>query len=556
MSDILKPKLEWLSWLIWPVIFLLWQQPLTHYSNVALLTLAITLLALLGLSTRVSWLVWAWWGLGAITFFWSLTPGSTFNATLWEILYVAAFAAGVASSRQFGNSFAGLGFWGFTAVLFISSLLQALALNASGLGLVFFSGSLHYVLGAQALMLVIPLFVLLLRNPGKWMLFIWIATIAAVFALLMSGARAVYLPFVVLLLWSTWRAWREGVKPVRILLVIAMLIVTVGAIDFAIPFHPVQSALVGKASPSLAVQGTQEGGSFSSRVQMWDQTLGMAFKYPVGTGTASFKDVLPAFQKYPTVIFANAHNYYIETVATGGWLRLIVLVGLLAFTFWRAWQSSLWPVALGAVGLWATFAFDVTGYFPSMMMFGFAGLGLLWGSTQSTSSPVPKWLRFEFAVGMALLVVMVGMVAWWYTPCDGNRCAVERHFYRSNEVISLLRETSDSNQRNAILDVAQRFNPKSVWVWQTRLFFTDSPAKKLEVLREMNGLFPLNHPDSYLEWAKTGVQVGNKAEAVRALQLGLERFPPNLQPTGVPLAKANWYTDWVSEAQKMLSDLQ
>jgi O-antigen ligase len=556
MQQLLKSlPLEWLSWLIWPIIFLLWQQPFTHYSNAPLWTLVLALVVLFGLSTRATWQVWVWWGLGAVTFFWSLTPGSTFNATLWEILYVAAFAAGVASSRQFANSFAGLGFWCFTAVLFVSSLAQALALNAAGLGLVYFSGSLHYMLGAQALMLVIPLFVLLLRNPGKWMLFIWIATIAAVFALLISGARAVYLPFVVLLLWSTWRAWREGVKPARVLMVVGMLVVTVGAIDVAIPFHPVQSALVGKASASLAIQGTQEGGSFSSRVQMWDQTLGMAFKYPFGTGTASFKDVLPAFQKYPTVLFANAHNYYIETAATGGWLRLIVLLGLLALTFWRALQSSFWPVALGAAGLWTTFAFDITGYFPSMMMLAFAGLGLLWGSTQPTSS-VPKWFRSEVAGQVALLVVMAGMTAWWFAPCDGSRCEVDRHFSRSNEVISLLRGTADSNQRNSILDVAQKVNPKSAWVWQTRLFFTDLPTKKLEVLQEMNLLFPLVHPDTYLEWAKVAVQVGDKAEAIRALQLGLQRFPPNLQPAGVPLAKANWYADWLTEAQKMLSELE
>jgi hypothetical protein len=157
---------------------------------------------------------------------------------------------------------------------------------------------------------------------------------------------------------------------------------------------------------------------------------------------------------------------------------------------------------------------------------------------------------------VALLVVMAGMTAWWFTPCDGSRCEVDRHFSRSNEVISLLRGTADSSQRNSILDVAQKVNPKSAWVWQTRLFFTNLPTKKLEVLQEMNRLFPLVHPDTYLEWAKVAVQVGDKAEAIRALQLGLQRFPPNLQPTGVPLAKANWYADWISEAQKMLSELQ
>jgi O-antigen ligase len=546
--------LELLSWLIWPIVFLLWQQLFNHYANTPLWMLIVCLVTLLGLSLRVPWLVWTWWGLGALTFFWSLTPGNTFNATLWESMYVAAFAAGLASSRQ-----KNLGFWAFNAALFVSSLAQALALSASGENLIFFSGALHYILGAQSLVLAIPLIVLLLRNPGKWMLFIWIASVVVVFAVAMSGARAVYLPFVVLLTWSLWRSWREGVKPIRILLVIGMLVVTVGAIDFAIPFHPVQSALIGKASPSLAVQGTQEGGSFSSRVQMWDQTVGMAFKFPFGTGTASFKDVLPAFQKYPTVLFANAHNYYLETLATGGWLRFVALLGLLVWVFQRGLRSNHWSQTLGVIGLWSTLSFDITGYFPSVMMLAFAGLGMVFGNSQSTSSPanISLWQpKFELALRSVSCVAMVAMAAWWFAPCTGNLCAFERRFARSNEVLPILRGGLEPEKRNAILDATQRLNPQSAWVWQTRLFYTDAPAKKLEVLREMNSLFPLVHPDTYLEWAKMAVQVGNKAEAVRALRLGLERFPPNLIPAGVPLAKANWYADWLSEANKMLSALQ
>jgi O-antigen ligase len=558
MQRLLKNvPLEWLSWLIWPVIFLLWQQPLTHYSNVPFWMLTLCLVALLGLCTRVPWLVWAWWGLGAITFFWSLTPGNSFNAALWEAMYVVAFVAGMASGRQ------NLGFWGLNAILFVSSLAQALALNASGMGLIYFSGSLHYVLGAQALVLVIPLFVLLLRNPGKWMLFIWIATVVVVFILIISGARAVYVPFALLLAWSIWQVWREGVKPLRILMVIGVLVATTVGIDFILPFHPARAVLSSRTTASLTGSDTQEGGGISSRLQMWDQTLGMAFRQPFGTGVASFKDVLPAFQKYPAVLFGNAHNYYVETVATGGWLRLIALVGLLIWVFQRGLSSKHWPVALGILGLWMTLAFDVTGYFPSPMMLAFAGLGLVWENSRFDSSSIAvsrpfrlEFGQFESGSQIISLFAVFGMTAWWFWPCESHQCAFDRHFGRSNEALTLLRDDLKSDQRAAVLNDAERFNPKSVWVWQARLSEASSSSEKLKTLREINQKFPIMNPNTYLTWAKEAIVAGKRSEAIEALELGLRHFPVGFRPPGVPLEKVNWYADWLSEANKMLSELQ
>jgi O-antigen ligase len=544
-------KLTWLSWLIWPLIFLLWPQPFTHHYNVPFWILAVGLIVLLGTFDQVAWPVWIWWCTGSLTLIWSLTPGNTLNIGFWEILYVAAFAAGAVSNR-----FRNLGFWIFNAMLFTSSLYQALAVSAFGGNLTYFSGSIHYILGAQALVLVLPLFALLLRNPGKWMLFIWLGSIATVYAVAMSGARAVYLPFVVLILLAAWRSWRGGVKLSRVLLVTASLGVCTAVIDLAIPFHPIQTILGGRIDPQKQLSDSQGGGSFASRLQMWDQTLGMAIQYPLGTGNGSFKDVLPAFIKHPTVTFSSAHNYYIETVATGGWLRLIALLGLLYWSFRRGLSSDAWSIALGVAGLWATLAFDITGYFPQVMMLAFAGLGVLMAQPDMNVPKPSPWPMLELGLRIGTLTTMIGMTVWWFVPCTGDQCAIDRHLGRSGDVLSVLRSDLKPEARNRLLNDAERLNPKSVWVWQARLQYAGTPPERLRILREIATRFPLLAADLYLEWAKTAITVGNKTEAIQALQVGLQRFPPGLTPAGAPLTKQNGYSDWLSEAQKMLSKLQ
>jgi O-antigen ligase len=348
----------------------------------------------------------------------------------------------------------------------------------------------------------------------------------------------------------------SGVKLSRVLLVTLSLGICTAVIDLAIPFHPIQTVLGGRIDPQKQISDSQGGGSFSSRLQMWDQTLGMAVQYPLGTGNGSFKDVLPAFIKYPTVTFSSAHNYYVETAATGGWLRLIALLGLLYWAFRRGWSSNAWSTTLGVAGLWATLAFDITGYFPQLMMLAFAGLGVLVGQPDVKVPKPAPWPILEIGLRIGALATMIGMAVWWFAPCVGDRCAIDRHLGRSSDVLGALRSGLNPEAQNRLLQDAERLNPMSVWVWQARLQYAETPPERLKILREIGTRFPLQHPDQYLEWAKTAVRVGDKAEAIRVLRLGLERFPPNLHPAGVPLEKVNWYADWLSEAKKMLSELQ
>ncbi|MCS7194536.1 MAG: O-antigen ligase domain-containing protein, partial [Meiothermus sp.] len=72
----------------------LWQQPITHYEAPPLWFTLATLGSLSVLASRAPLALWVWWGLGLLTLFWSLTPGNTLVLGLWELAYLAAFAAG------------------------------------------------------------------------------------------------------------------------------------------------------------------------------------------------------------------------------------------------------------------------------------------------------------------------------------------------------------------------------------------------------------------------------------------------------------------------------
>jgi O-antigen ligase len=552
MSETLTPRLEWLSWLICPIIFILWQEPRTHYSNLPIWALVTGLVVLVALGARVHWLVWLWWGLGALTLAWSLTPGNTLNLGLWEALYVAAFAAGAASSRQFG-----LAFWGLNAVLLGYGLYQALSLNALAGDLIYFSGSLHYVLGAQALITALPLYATLLRNSGKWMLLIWIGTIISFYAVMISGARSAYVPLILLVGLSAFMSWRGGVKAIRIVMVTGLIVLFVVATDIAIPFHPVQTALKGKTNLQKQLQDTQGGGSIISRLQMWDQTFGMVLAYPFGTGGASFKDVLPAFQKYPTILWANAHNYYVELLATGGWLRLMATLCLLVWVFWVSFKTSHWYFGTGVLALWMSLAFDITSYFPGMMMLAFCGLGMVVGNVAQGLPKLVLQPKLEFAARVTAYLAIAGLVVWWYAPCQGVQCAFDRRLGRSNEVFSLVLDKSLGDaQRRAYLDTAQRLNPKSAWVWDLRLKFAITPQQKLETWREITRRFPRQYPEQYLEWATTALITNNKPEAIRALGLGLKYFPLGLQPAGAPTVRPDSYQQSQTKMRRLLQKLR
>jgi len=525
-------------------LFWLWQQTFTHYDAVPLGLVGVVLGALILLMPRVPRILWAWWGLGLLSILWSLTPGNTLALGLWELAYLAAFAAGGWL----------VGFVGLNVVLLGYGLLTTLTLAWAGL-VMYFSGSSHYVAGAQSLVLIPLAMVWVFRS--RWPLLSGILLAGALYLALLSGARAVYLPLTIITFLMVWRLWREGFAPWRIGLALGAVVAAVMAIDATLPFSPVQNALGLKASLTKQVQDVAAEGSVGSRLQMWGQTLNIALQHPLGTGNGSFRDTLAAFLQYPGILFSNAHNYYLETAATGGWLRLLLLLAILGWLLWQGWSSSAWPWALGAAGLWATLAFDVTGMYPAVMMLAFASLGALQNQAKAPLATSFSNKRIDWAIPVAGLVLAAGLAFWWYWPCEQN-CAISRYLGFRSAVLTELEQVSVSKREELLRDAA-RLNPKSLWVYRTQLEYTQTPQEKIKLLQHIVEVFPLANPTYYLQLAELAVQLNRPKEAIQVLELGLSRFPINF--TGYQSGNffgmlTPSYESWRARAPELLEQLK
>lgn len=519
----------------WGLLYWTWQRPFTHYDAVPLFFVVGSLVLLLLLGRQVPWPVWLWWGWGAASTLWSLAPGSSFQGSLWELGYVAAFAAGAAAAKMLW-SYATL-----NAALLANQLFSAVSLASFGLS-TFFSGSLHYVLGAQALVIIPPL--LYAAFKSRWQLVASIALAVALYAALISGARAVYLPLLLLLPLAVLGLWRERVPLWRLGAVLGAVALLVWGFNAASQNPNLQSA-TNKLSLQAQTSSFSAQGAFTTRLQMWEQTWQMALKHPLGTGNASFREVLPAYILYPTVTFNSAHNYYLETLSTGGWPRFLLLLGLLLWLFLSRLRPH-WPWVLSAAGLWATLAFDVTGYYPGVMMLAFGALGLLYALPQQ-HPPHP-----QRPLAWAMLTLATLMALWWFWPCQGNACVTQRYFAQRLQVETLLPKLPANQQQN-LLQQTLKLN-QSFWVYSALYRYAQTPQQQLQYAREISQRFPKQTPNSYLFWAKAALATGNRAEARQALQQGLSVFPPSLAVAGVPLDLNN-LTQWFNEAAKLQQEL-
>jgi O-antigen ligase len=500
---------------------------------------------LVSLAFKIPTALWLWWVLGLVTVFWSLTPGTTLVVGLWEVAYLAAFGAGAWLA----------GLLGLHTALLASGLFVTLALGATGM-VMYFSGSAHYVAGAQALALIPVAAVWMIRS--RWPLLSGILLTGALFLALISGARAVYLPLLLILILLVYRLWQERIRPLHILAGLATLGLVVFAIDRAVPFHPVQAGLATRANLEQQIGDVAPEGSIGSRLQMWQQTLHIALQKPFGTGNGSFRDVLAAYQQYPGVLFSSAHNYYLETAATGGWPRLLLLLGILGWLLWRGWNSPAWPWALGAAGLWATLTFDITGMYPAVMMLAFASLGAVYGQIQGSGGSPGGWANANWrrAVSPVGIGLAVALLAWWYWPCSQS-CATGRHLGHRPAVLAEADRLSGL-ERTGLLVRAAELNPKSLWVYRAMLQHAQSPEEQLTILTQINRTFALASPGFYLQQARLAAQLERKEDAVAALQAGLKRFPPGMRPAGVPMGQQIYqtYQDWGLQAPALLKELQ
>lgn len=494
--------------------------------------------------------LWTWWAAGAVTLAWSLAPGNTFVATLWETGLVAAFAAG----------FWRRGFWITSVVLLLLGLERTLVLSSFGIAQLV-SGSIHYVAGAQAIVLV-PLSLSVLVRPGKRHARIacGVLLLLSVYLALMSGSRAVYLPLAgVLLILGI----RHLVERRNITLVVGTYVLLMGGVvslDAMIPVHPVAAALGSGVSAEAQARAVSESGPFAQRLRFWDQTLDIALAHPLGAGTGSYQAVIHNYQKYPMAWSASPHNYYVETVATGGWVRLALLLALLLIPVWRAWRSQQWPWALATAGIWTTLAFDVTSYYPIFMMFAFLTLGATHFATLRSGTRVDlqdrTWRvgRTRPAAALALLCVgvAVGLMSWWYFPCKSDSCVVDRYFgYEEKSVAQL--QVLDAESREKLLAKLRVLYPESIWVLRAAQVHAVSPVDKLTLAREIASRFPYQHPENFLAWAEAALEVGDLSEARTAVESGLEIFPEGSYPYGERRMTPERYQAWIQDANAILA---
>lgn len=537
----------------------LWSQTFTHYSPLPLEVLIPGLVALLLLGAFVSRLAWLWWLLGLVTVFWSLAPSRALVGGLWEALYLAAFAAGAAifsapraSSDQWKAYLTQpyAWFWAVQWWLLLDNLQTALTLNAAGMQFLA-SGSHHYLMGAQALLMAgASLPGLQRRDALGWLA--WLGLGVAVYAGVISGARAVQLPLVLMLGFALWRLWRERADARLVLARVALIAVLIAGSDAILAGQPVQTGL-GRSLAAANASDFRAEGSAGSRVLMWRQTVEAALERPLGTGNASFKDVLPAFQQFPSINFASAHNYYLETLMTGGWLRFLALLALLLPTLWHCWRSRQWGLALGVAGLWATLAFDISGYMPSVMLLAFAALGAASVAGRGAAAPTT---RADVVMRWGLTAVALGVAAWWSAPCSSAvSCAVDRHFAQREEVTALAGQL-DPAARADLLEAATRFNPQSLWVNTLRLELASTPAERLRALQTITARYPLAASGFYLDQAKLEASLEQRAQAVQTLERGLKVFPIGSVSAGVPLRSTDPLEVWSREAPQLLEELR
>jgi O-antigen ligase len=494
--------------------------------------------------------------LGAGSLLWTLTPANTLLNSLWELVYLAAFASG-------GSV---IGFSLINASLLLFGLERTLLLDIFRLT-EYFSGSTHYLAGAQGL-LFLPLCLSTATRSTKWPNRI-AATLAAAACLLLvlnSGARSVYLPALLVVPLTVLRLALPGAQRLRALAVPVVALSLVSLLAVVLPGPTVSVPLRVKgvdASTQVRTQvqdfapsaGTSdrvvEEGGIASRLKMWEQTLHIGIDNPWGTGAGSFRNVVHAFQEFPLIGFSSAHNIFLEVFATGGWPRLIVLVLLLAIVLSKGWSGPRWPVAIGSAGIWATMCFDITYQMPGIMVLAFWSLGASRGKEEPHET-VRRRIGVRTALAIAVLTVSAAFALWWYAPCQGVDCAARRHLGNRPEMLDLARSLEGAESRR-VAERAVELNPRSAWAWQLLAEQSREPAERLEATRELARRFPLMSPANYLRWAEAALEVGEVGEARTAVLAGLEVFPPGFSPAGVPMGgRAASHRAWLEAADRIL----
>lgn len=514
----------------WWAVRLFTRGPSFVSENVPLALLGVSLVVLVAWARRLPTLAWAWWAAGLLTLSWSQAPGHTLLLALWELVFLAGLVIG---RSAFGAPIV-------VGALLVNGLLVNLttaALTPSGAA-TFLSGSNLYVAGALALA-AFPIAFVTWAKGGRWWLLGAVGAVLSLYAVGISGARAVYVPGVLVALILFWRTWRDGVAWTRLALMTGVLAVGIVGLDLVAPHAPLRTATIGKLVQTVTTTTDfAAGGNFQTRLQMWEAGAHIAARFPQGLGNGAFASVFQAYLEWP-VYFSNfLHNYFLETLVTGGWLRLVTLLLLLGVVAWRGWRSEAWPWVAAAVGLWGTLAFDITGAMPPVMLAAFVVLGAALPRAASEAQNVERSQKTARAwVSLAGVAVAVVASAWWFWPCGDGLCLIRHRLAWSGALGSALRLTPPSEQPKILADVRERYG-RSLAVAFFEASRATSDAERTRLLEGIVRAFPYGSLTAYSELAAAYEREGRKRQAADMLRLGVQRFSRERSPAGLRLALA------------------
>lgn len=524
----------------------------TIYGEPVLWVPVVSLNALIFTPARLPMPLICFWLFGLFSLFWSLGPGNTLVAFLWEGLYIAAFAIGLVPTVA-------------ATVLGLTVLygyFDVTALSTYGLQS-YVSGSIGYVAGATGASASILAFAFAGRSQSK-LLNSAAAVLLSALGLtvaLSSGSRAVYLALVTGAILTIavllWKRHRHRLRTYGVAAV-SVLVLALG-FEMASGYQVVMPALQTRGTVATTTETVGNYGVLTQRLRLWYQGVIAAFEYPLGTGAGTYAATAHAFQRYPMLWSSSPHNYLIQVLATGGWIRLALLLLLVGTCLRVGFRDGAWPWTIAGIVIGMTTLFDVTGGYPRVMGLAFMlfGTGYYQG-LNATRLRAPENSRLSISPSRPIFltgaVALAGAIAWWYFPCNDKACSVDRYLGMDTKTVHVLSEI-DSLKREQIITRLHDLYPRSLWVSQLDVVYADDAQDRLQALSRLTLDYPLQHPNNYLRWAEAALAVDDVAQARKALEVGLSYFPREKYPYGEMRITPAGYEAWADEAEELLRSL-
>ena len=153
--------------------------------------------------------------------------------------------------------------------------------------------------------------------------------------LVLSASRTGTLGVIVLALWGALD--RQRPRAVRVMLLLSPLVYALcwlGLTEWARESHQVFGG---------AARLTADGDMSSSRFGIWANTSALIAQHPwfgVGFGEFNFAWSLTPFPKRPHAFFDHTHNLPLQLAVELGLPLTVLVLSVLMFAMWRAWQGS------------------------------------------------------------------------------------------------------------------------------------------------------------------------------------------------------------------------